>query len=241
MSRPQPPATALLVAGYLIYALAGVLVLPPTRCCWCRPGAGSHLVPLAPVLAIGSNVGLPLLSRQLTGTVRSALPPVVGWLLAAFVLASSRPEGDVLLPAGDTAWVSYGVLFGGALAGLVTRRWPVGAGRRPDHRRHRSGRPNRLIELIRLIGRPSLIGGGRCLDPGMVRLDPVVVAVMLGEAEPPVEGQRGQRCSGRPVGSMPRALSDAPAVQPIHQPGGQPAPTVWLGATSTAVTPSQPS
>jgi len=120
MSRPQPPpATGLLVAGYLIYALAGVLcagyevLLVPTR--W-----GSQLLPIAPVLAIGSNIGLPLLSRQLTGTVRSALPPVVGWLLAAFVLASTRPEGDVLLPAGDTAWVSYGVLFGGALAGLLT-------------------------------------------------------------------------------------------------------------------------
>lgn len=117
MSRP--PATAVVLAGYLVYAAAGVLcavyevLLVPTR--W-----GSHLVPIAPVLAIGSNIGLPLLGRQLTNTIRSALPPVVGWLLAAFVLASSRPEGDVLLPAGDTAWVSYGVLFGGALAGLAT-------------------------------------------------------------------------------------------------------------------------
>lgn len=119
MNRPQPLATVLVLAGYLIYAVAGVLcavyevLLVPTR--W-----GSHLLPIAPVLAIGSNIGLPLLSRQLTGTVRSALPPVAGWLLAAFVLASTRPEGDVLLPAGDTAWVSYGVLFGGALAGLAT-------------------------------------------------------------------------------------------------------------------------
>ena len=109
----------LVLAGYLIYAVAGVLcasyevLLVPTR-------VGSQLLPIAPVLAIGSNIGLPLLSRQLTGTVRSALPPVAGWLLAAFVLASTRPEGDVLLPAGDTAWVSYGVLFGGALAGLAT-------------------------------------------------------------------------------------------------------------------------
>jgi hypothetical protein len=130
VSRPQPPATVLVLAGYLIYAVAGVLcavyevLLVPTR--W-----GSHLLPIAPVLALGSNVGLPLLSRQLTGTVRSALPPVVGWLLAAFVLASTRPEGDVLLPAGDTAWVSYGVLFGGALAGLATLVL-VGRGRPSD-------------------------------------------------------------------------------------------------------------
>ena len=31
----------------------------PTRCCWCRPGRGATLVPIAPVLAIASNVGLP--------------------------------------------------------------------------------------------------------------------------------------------------------------------------------------
>jgi hypothetical protein len=132
VSRPQSPAGVLVAAGYLIYAVAGVLcaayevLLVPTR--W-----GSHLLPIAPVLAIGSNIGLPLLSRQLTGTVRSALPPVVGWLLAAFVLASTRPEGDVLLPAGDTAWVSYGVLFGGALAGLATLVL-VGRGRPPAGR-----------------------------------------------------------------------------------------------------------
>jgi hypothetical protein len=119
MSRPLPPSTMVVATGYLIYAIAGVLcasyevLLVPTR--W-----GSTLLPIAPVLAIASNVALPRFSRQLTGTVRSALPPVVGWLLAAFVLASTRPEGDVLLPAGDTAWVSYGVLFGGALAGLLT-------------------------------------------------------------------------------------------------------------------------
>jgi hypothetical protein len=124
MSRPSPVpepvgSSAVIAAGYLIYAVAGVLcavfevLLVPTR--W-----GATLLPIAPVLAIASNVALPVLCRRLTGTVRSALPPVVGWLLAAFVLASTRPEGDVLLPAGDTAWVSYSVLFGGALAAMLT-------------------------------------------------------------------------------------------------------------------------
>jgi len=119
MSRPEPPSGAVLAAGYLIYAVAGVLcavfevLLVPTR--W-----GSTLLPIAPVLAVASNVSLPLICRRLTSTTRSALPPVVGWLVAAFALASTRPEGDVLLPAGDTAWVSYGVLFGGALAAMAT-------------------------------------------------------------------------------------------------------------------------
>ncbi|HJQ01914.1 MAG TPA: DUF6113 family protein [Jatrophihabitans sp.] len=119
MTRPEPTSGALLAVGYLIYAVAGVLcavfevLLVPTR--W-----GSTLVPIAPVLSVASNVALPLICRRLTDTTRSALPPVIGWLVAAFVLASNRPEGDVLLPAGDTAWVSYGVLFGGALAAVLT-------------------------------------------------------------------------------------------------------------------------
>ena len=118
-SPPERTSGALLAAGYLIYGVAGVLcavfevLLVPTR--W-----GSTLVPIAPVLAVASNVALPVICRRLTGTTGSALPPVMGWLVAAFALASTRPEGDVLLPAGDTAWVSYGVLFGGALAAMLT-------------------------------------------------------------------------------------------------------------------------
>ncbi len=109
----------MLVLGYLIFALAGVLtaiyevLLVPTR--W-----GGTLIPLAPLLAIIANVGLPILARRLTNTAASAVPPVIGWFVTIFVLASARPEGDVLLPAGKTAWVSYGLLICGALAAIGT-------------------------------------------------------------------------------------------------------------------------
>ncbi len=115
----RAPHPALLAAGYAIFTLAGVLsaiyevLLVPTR--W-----GSTLIPLAPALAIISNVALPIISRNLTDTVLSALPPVLGWFVTVFVLASARPEGDVLLPAGKTSWVSYGLLICGALAGAAT-------------------------------------------------------------------------------------------------------------------------
>lgn len=115
--RQLPPA--MLAVGYLIFALAGVLtaiyevLLVPTR--W-----GSTLIPLAPLLAIIGNVGLPIVARQLTHTAVSAVPPVIGWFVTIFVLASARPEGDVLLPAGKTAWVSYGLLICGALAAIGT-------------------------------------------------------------------------------------------------------------------------
>lgn len=110
---------ALLALGYAIFAIAGVLcaiyevLLVPTR--W-----GDTLIPLAPALAIISNVALPIICRTLTDTVLSALPPVLGWLVATFVLGSSRPEGDVLLPAGPTGWVSISLIVCGMIAAAIT-------------------------------------------------------------------------------------------------------------------------
>ena len=127
MSRREPasampaarPHAGLLALGYLLFATAGALsavievLLVPSR-------IGQTLIPLAPVLAVLSNVALPALSRGLSDTMLSAVPPVAGWLVTTFLLASARPEGDVLLPAGDTAYVSYSLLGFGTLAGLLT-------------------------------------------------------------------------------------------------------------------------
>lgn len=124
VARPAPdvpsrPAAGLLALGYLLFAVAGVLtaaievVLVPSR-------IGQTLVPIAPVLAVLTNIALPAISRGLTDTVLSAAPPVAGWLVTTFVLASSTPEGDVLLPAGGEAYVSYSLLGFGTLAGLLT-------------------------------------------------------------------------------------------------------------------------
>ena len=113
------PHAGLLTLGYLLFAAAGALsavievLLVPSR-------IGQTLIPLAPVLAVLSNVALPALSRGLTDTMLSAVPPVAGWLVTTFVLSSATPEGDVLLPAGDTAYISYSLLGFGTLAGLLT-------------------------------------------------------------------------------------------------------------------------
>ena len=83
---------------------------------------GQVLVPLAVVVAIATNIALPILVRQLgMSPIGSALPYLL-WLLTVIVLASSRPEGDVLLPGGTAAQqaVTYGMLGGGALAGGIT-------------------------------------------------------------------------------------------------------------------------
>ena len=133
----------LLALGYLLFTVAGAMtaaievLLVPSR-------LGQTLIPLAPALAVLSNMALPLISRGLTGSRASAVPPFAGWLAAALVLAGARPEGDVLLPAGDIAYISYSLLVLGTLAGAVAVwlagrpvRWPAGA--RVSLRRGRAG------------------------------------------------------------------------------------------------------
>jgi hypothetical protein len=106
-----------IVACSLAAVLAAIITVLLTPLYW-----GSVLVPLAVVFAIAANIALPILVRRLgMSPIGSALPYVL-WLLTVILLASSRPEGDVLLPAGQGAqpWVTYGMLGGGALAGGIT-------------------------------------------------------------------------------------------------------------------------
>lgn len=137
---PKP----LLVLGFVLFGLAGVLAgllevtLIPLR-------HGTALVPVAPVLAVLTGVLLPAISRGLTDSMAAAAPPAIGQLVAVWLLATSRPEGDVLMPAGSTAWVSYAVLVLGTLVPLGmlgfasrTGRWH-GLPIRRNRPRHGSG------------------------------------------------------------------------------------------------------
>jgi hypothetical protein len=116
-NRPLP--RSLVVLGLVIYALVGVLsatleiLLIPLR-------SGTTLIPIAVVLAVGGNIALAILGRDLIGTVAGALPPIIAWIVTLIVLMSTRPEGDVLVPGGSDQWVSYGVMVGGLFAGLIT-------------------------------------------------------------------------------------------------------------------------
>ncbi|WP_375504029.1 hypothetical protein [uncultured Jatrophihabitans sp.] len=83
--------------------------------------AGSVLVPIAVVAALASNVGLPLLARAAVPSMIGVALPYVAWLIAIIGFGVfGRPEGDIILPGGNPQWVAYGVLLGGALAGMVT-------------------------------------------------------------------------------------------------------------------------
>ena len=78
-------------------------------------------MPVAVLFAIASNVIFPRMSRTFVPTLLGTALPFVAWLvvLVGFGIVA-RPEGDVILPGGDVQWVSYGVILGGALAGVVT-------------------------------------------------------------------------------------------------------------------------
>ncbi len=108
---------AAVVACALAAVLAALVAVLLTPLYW-----GSVLVPLAVVLAVAVNIALPMLVRRLGLSPLAAALPYLLWLLTVVLLGSSRPEGDVLLPAGNGAqpWVTYGMLAGGALAGGLT-------------------------------------------------------------------------------------------------------------------------
>jgi hypothetical protein len=84
--------------------------------------AGRVLVPLAPALAVLSNIALPWLGRYALPRTAGAVAPYLAWLLVVAVLfLYVRPEGDVIYPGGHwLQWCSYGVVLGGTFAGAVT-------------------------------------------------------------------------------------------------------------------------
>ncbi len=128
--RPEPePTGALEIAGIvgccLSGLLAGLLCVLLTPLYW-----GSVLVPVSVALAVAANVCLPMLAARLGASRPVAAVPFLLWVVAIIVLGMSRPEGDVLLPAGKGAqpWVTYGMLLAGALAGGVTLATQLSSG-----------------------------------------------------------------------------------------------------------------
>ena len=85
--------------------------------------AGATIVPIAAVLAVVGNVVLPRLANVLVPSGLATAAPFVVWLLVVFAVGlTTRPEGDVILPGGGGAvqWNGYAVVFGGAVAGVLT-------------------------------------------------------------------------------------------------------------------------
>jgi hypothetical protein len=106
---------------------------------------GSTIFPIAIVFALGFNVALPRLALVLVPRMAAALGPFIGWLVVVVGFgAIGRPEGDVILPGapGELSFVTYGVLLGGAFAGVATVVW-FSPARRPEAKAGGPGRASR--------------------------------------------------------------------------------------------------
>jgi hypothetical protein len=111
-------AVALLAACGVLAGLLETLLVPLY--------VGATVFPIAVVLALITNVLLPWLARIAVPKTPAVLAPFLGWLLAVLGFGTvGRPEGDVILPGSPSTleFVTYGVMFGGFLAGLVTVLW----------------------------------------------------------------------------------------------------------------------
>jgi hypothetical protein len=99
---------------------------------------GTVIVPVSVLIAVASTVGLILLAWHAVRSVALSAIPFAIWVVTVLALSQARPEGDVLLPGGQTGvvYVVYATMLGGFIAGLVTifilssRRPATPAGRR---------------------------------------------------------------------------------------------------------------
>jgi hypothetical protein len=119
---------ALRIAGTLVGLLLGFLTAlweifaSPLR-------AGAFPLPVSPLLAIATNVGLVWFTRRVTGKTGLALLPGVVWFGTMMVAASKTRAGDLLIPGNEHMGLAAILL--GALAWGVGGYWVVLNGRPP--------------------------------------------------------------------------------------------------------------
>jgi hypothetical protein len=120
--------TFLRIAGTAVGVLAGFVTA-----LWevfLSPLYVNHVVvPVAPFLAVASNIALVWFTRQVTGRTGLALLPGLVWFVTMFTGSVRTSEGDLLIPASD--WPGLVALLLGAVAwGLTAYRLILSAPRR---------------------------------------------------------------------------------------------------------------
>jgi hypothetical protein len=79
------------------------------------------ILPVSPVLAVGTNVALVWFTKRVTGSNGLALLPGVVWFITMFIGAMRTTEGDVLIPGND--WPGLlAILLGGLGWGVAAYR-----------------------------------------------------------------------------------------------------------------------
>ena len=114
---PKPEPAILVGLAYGLLAVLGVLVgvIGSFEFAWAAGG-----VPVAAILLSLVNLAVFRAAGWAMESKLGAVVPALLWMIILFVLASRRPEGDLVV-TGTTAGYVY--MFGGAVAALVAIAW----------------------------------------------------------------------------------------------------------------------
>jgi len=115
---------ALQLAGWAVAAVVVAAWLALVEVFWLPWRIGGVPVPVSLVAAVAGNLLLVGAARRLSGSRLVAVLPALVWLGIALAAASRRPEGDLLLPGGDT--VTETLNLGFLLVGVVAAAFAVG-------------------------------------------------------------------------------------------------------------------
>ena len=115
---------ALQLAGWAVAAVLVAAWLAVVEVFWLPWRLGGVPVPLSLLAAAFGNVLLVRAAGGLSGSRLVAVLPAVVWLGVAVTAAMRRPEGDLLLPGGDT--VTSTINLGFLLVGVVAAAFAVG-------------------------------------------------------------------------------------------------------------------
>ncbi len=117
--RPVPPAVQRLfvIAGTVVGLALGLatavweVFLSPLY--W-----GAIPLPISPILAVATTLGLIWFTRTVTGSTGLALLPGVVWFVAMVAATMPRPNGSVLLPS--VAWMGLVAVLTGSATWTIT-------------------------------------------------------------------------------------------------------------------------
>ena len=115
---------ALQLAGWSVAAVVVSAWLALVEVLWLPLRVGGVPVPVSLAAAVFGNLLLVGAARRLSGSRLVAVLPALVWLGVALAAASRRPEGDLLLPGGDT--VTQLTNLGFLLVGVVAAAFAVG-------------------------------------------------------------------------------------------------------------------
>jgi hypothetical protein len=115
------PLVLVLWAGVAVVAAAWLALV---EIFWLPLRAGTVLVPVSLVVAVLGNVVVVEGAHRLSGSRVVAVLPAVTWLGVALAASSRRPEGDLVIPGGNSDIGQLGLAF--LLSGVVAAAVAVG-------------------------------------------------------------------------------------------------------------------